>query len=313
MARGMSCRMTTAILAVPSLLAGGFAASTSAPVHATVAQAPQSQAGDTCPAVVVVAARGNEFSHEVPSFLPDGEVSWESNGADNVRLSNFLSQADHRFEEQAGESLMDDVFVLGLPAEHFPADIPLPAQPEGLEILTMIPHVGQIASDIGRALWDGVTTGTVGAKTVIEDYEAETGCTPQYILLGFSLGAMVLPPQEQWLAERGQLAGAIYVGSPLQAPGKGLVVGVPWDTRGVLGHLPPPPGYPAQSDNRIYYCLTDDVVCDPSTTAIDTALADEAGGPHDDYFDPAELGQPNPDLELISDTFAEWVTQAQNS
>lgn len=313
MAGVMSGRVTMAIFTVASLLAGGFATSINTPAGAVAAPEPQAQASGNCPEVAVVAARGNEFSHEEPSFLPDGTVTWGTNGADNVRLSNFLSQADQRYHEQTGENLMADVLVLGLAEEYFPADIPLPAQPEGMEILQMVPQVGQIISDIGRALWDGVTIGTAGAKTVIETYEAATGCAPQYILLGFSLGAMVLPPQEQWLAERGQLAGAIYVGSPLQAPGKGQAIGVPSETRGVLGHVPPRPDYLGHTAKRIYYCLEDDLVCDPSAAAIGTALEDERGGPHDDYFDPAVAGEPDPDLELVSDTFASWVKQAQNS
>lgn len=124
---------------------------------------------------------------------------------------------------------------------------------------------------------DSVRAGMINASKVVENYEATTGCNPNYVVAGFSQGALVTTSVEKYLANTGRLEGAVTIGNPLHK--------YPW----VMERASLP------QDNRVDYCFNGDFVCDFSLEAASDALSTKAER-HASYF----LNEPTTkDIEVI--------------
>lgn len=310
-----------AVVLAAAALACSFAPATAADGEAatgwTAPEASESASGvaGRCPAVTVLAARGSEQDEGLTPTRYSDSAPWVSNGFEAQTLRDFLHLAEQRHLAGTGESLMAQVDVLALDDTVYPAALPLPALAEEgeelaldetaqrvRELLSQTP-AHEIAGDAARATAASVDSGIRGTGDVIAEYEAATGCQPDYILLGYSQGAVVLTAQEQELYESGRLRGAIYLGNPLLPAGDPSTVG-----QGRSGGLLGPaaewvlPTAPIQ--NRLNYCLAGDVVCAPTVENAAGALGD-GGGVHATYFLAEEFSA---DDQAVADTFASWVT-----
>lgn len=276
-------------------------ASISAPVQAA-------ETVGKCPAVVLLVARGNDARATFEPRRYGGELGWESNGRESARIGNYLELVEQRYRDtHRGASLFTDVQVHGLAEKYYPADIPLPEEGKDGELVQLLSSADEVAQGVVAGVERATAAGSEGPRRAILDYEAHTGCAPQYILFGYSLGAAVLPDQEKWLADRGQLAGAVYIGSPFLDAANSRLIGVPVGTTGILADLPPQLLPSAHTRNRIEYCQRDDLVCDPSPQAISRSLQEGEGGPHASYF--RELG--DADQIALADALGNWVDQVR--
>ncbi|AGF73182.1 hypothetical protein [Corynebacterium halotolerans] len=281
----------------------------------TVVDAFATPAGERCPEVVVLAARGSEQNSGLEPTRYSEQAPWVSNGFEGPNLRAFLQFAEQRHLEHTGESLLAEVPVLALNADVYPAALPLPALAEQGEELNPVEtarrlggvleetpaHV--IAGQALHAFRASVEGAAAGVGGVLADFEAASGCEPGYLLLGYSQGAIVLTLQEQWLHDAGRLAGAVYLGNPLLAPGDpGTVTGPV--RGGALRAVPPGLRPGAEVPNRLNYCLPGDFTCDVDLDSLGTALTSH-GGPHTRYF----LVEPaSPWDAAVADQFAAWVT-----
>lgn len=294
-----------------------------------VAPAPASaeQEQGVCPEVAVVAARGSEENVDLgpTRYAPDS--AWESNGYEGYQVGMFLRFAEAHHVEQTGESLLEDVPVIALDPEVYPAALPLPVLvEEGEEVAARelvqrvselldrisVPEIARISlGELARSVNSGVTN----TMSYLAGWEAATGCEPDYVLAGYSQGAVVMTAQERKLAEDDRLAGVVYLGNPLlkandpslvggAAPGGGLLQRVPAEWEDAVAEAP-----------RVNYCLPADVVCNLSVTgAVDAAketyLSGELEdlGAHTHYF----TGKaPREYDERAAESFASWILAAQ--
>lgn len=273
-----------------------------------VMQAPVAQAAEqTCPAVAVIAARGSDQNEQLDPTTYSPGSRWVSNGYEERTIRAFLQYAESRHP-----SLLQDVPVVALDAETYPAELPLPAlaregeeiaAPEMarrvLDLLRERPaHV--IAHEAANGFLDSYRAGVANALGYIDDWETATGCAPGYILVGYSQGAAVLTAQEAALAERGQLVGSVYLGNPLLREGDVSVIGAPARGGGLMSSIE---GNAASDSDRLNYCNVDDFACDLTSSAASDALAG-GGGVHTRYF----RDDPTDHDEQVADTFAGWVT-----
>lgn len=222
------------------------------------AAAPAPAAPETCRDVAVVAARGTDQTD--PAFGDEGET-----------LRGLLDLAEARHP-----GLSERAELIALDREVYPATLGLPQLAEEGEQLSpadtarraleVVPELGQVHATDPRA--------TIAALPgYLERHEAEAGCRPDYVLLGYSQGATVLTGLETRLHAQGRLRGVIYLGDP-HAP-HGALRGLP--------ELMGTPRVPAGEVERVGYCLPKDFSCDFSAEAAALALGD-GGGPHDTYF-----------------------------
>lgn len=278
----------------------------------------------TCPAVAVVAARGSEESVELGHTRYAADSPWESNGYEGYQIGTFLRYAENRHVEQTGESLLADVPVIALDADVYPAAFPMPViaeEGEQLAAREVLQRVGALlnrvsAPQIARIsfgeLARSVRSGTTGTMAYLAGWEEATGCSPQYILVGYSQGAVVLTAQEHELAEQGRLAGALYLGNPWVRAGEPSIVGGASPGGGLLQYVPAEWERTAAGVPRVNYCLPADLACDTSMVgAVDSAedSAQTGGfGAHTDYFTgeaPAEHDA------AVADVFASWIHEAE--
>ncbi|MDO5512470.1 hypothetical protein [Corynebacterium sp.] len=290
--------------AIRKVAAGALGAA----MFAGLAPTPPALAGpQECPAVAVLAARGSDQNEQLtPTVYSPGSV-WVSNGYEERTIRAFLHYAESRHP-----TLMRDVPVIALDSEAYPAKLPLPAlarEDEDIPPLEMARRTMDlvrerpahlIASDAVTGFIASVQAGVGNALDYVDDWEAQTGCAPGYILIGYSQGAAVLSAQERHLAERGQLVGSVYLGNPLLREGDVSVIGAPARGGGMLSSVP---GEVQADSNRMNYCTTDDFSCDLTIDAALDALA-AGGGVHTRYF----LDDPTDHDELVADTFAGWIT-----
>lgn len=286
------------------------------------------RAGGTsaCPDVVVVAARGSDQNDPVPtSYSP--ESPWVSNGYEGPNIQGMIQLAESRHREQTGQSLMRNVHVLAIDDTVYPAVLGLPPLAEQGELRTLeqlssrlvVIHneepLPEIAVNAGPRFLASIRSGMEGTLGYIDAWEAETGCRPGYVLVGYSQGAAVLTAQESALAERGRLIGSLYLGNPLMRPGDPAVIGAPESGHGLLSSLPVLPAQVAgdfaglqgaSESRRLNYCATADVVCDLTPESVGHSLT-TAGGVHIDYFLYDGTTPTDADIEVV-DTFAEWVS-----
>lgn len=309
---------TLALSLAPAVTAGapadgGVASRGSEPAVVSTA-APQRTTGQ-CPEVTVLAARGSEQNGELIPTRYSDSAPWVSNGFEAQTLSDFLHLAEQRHLAGTGESLMAQVDVLALDDTVYPAALPLPALAEEGEELALTETARrvrelldqtpahEIAGQAAQAMVASVDSGIRGTGEVITEYEATTGCQPDYILLGYSQGAVVLTAQEQELHESGRLLGAIYLGNPLLPAGDPSTVGQ-GRSGGLLGAAAERVLPTAPIHNRLNYCLAGDFVCAPTVEAAADALGD-GGGAHATYFLGGDFSAD--DLAVV-DTFASWIT-----
>ncbi|GAB3597056.1 hypothetical protein CFAEC_10370 [Corynebacterium faecale] len=279
------------------------------------ASAPIASAGDMgfdvpvadCPSTVVVVARGNDSRDSVTPVRYSPQSDFVSTGWEGENIRTFLQFAENRHAAaNQGQSLLADTYVLGLSEEYYPADVSIPEVTDAADLGAVLPQLGGLVTDTVSGLKNSLDVSIPGIRTAIENYETSSGCTPGYILIGYSLGATVLSFQESWLAEKGQLVGTLYLGSVHQSPGDPAVIGAIASAGGVLGRLPYNSLETARSPNRIMYCIPDDVACDPTPTAVQRAVDEASDSPHAQYFlDPeseVHIGE-------VADRFSSWIVE----
>nr|VDG63059.1 Cutinase [Streptococcus thermophilus] len=277
--------------------------------------APKQAEARQCPAVAVIAARGS--GQPAVGRTSYGANPWTSNGWEGEHIRAFLQKSEQRYRAtHGGRSMMSSVEVLGLGPDYYPAFMPeyngpIPTVPQTLaQTLNLVgmwslPAM-QLSRMAARDFLGSVDTGRRGVIRQIDNYQRTTGCRPQYVFVGFSQGAMILQDAEKEVARRGQLAGAVYLGNPMTAPGDPATVGVPGGgAGGLIGWLPENSKTLAATPHRANYCLPLDGVCDAS---VKTARASEAagGGNHGRYFI-----WPSRWDNIVSDRFGSWVDRVR--
>lgn len=251
--------------------------------------APPAGAEEACPQVVAIAARGSDQNADKGEFVgPQRYGARTSTGYEGKNLAGFFHLVDARHP-----GLMDDVYVLALDEQTYPAAMGLPPLAQEGEDLTP-PMVAQRLVNIltTYSLPDLARRATVGvvesvwygmhrAPEAVAEYERTSGCRPRYIAVGYSQGVVVNKGLERQIP----LGGAVAIGNPLQ-PGTGMVSWLP---------------LPGADLKRVSYCLDIDFVCrlngENAMRAAETKARDHAS-----YF-----VQPRAEDEKIADTFAEWV------
>ncbi|OFS36709.1 cutinase family protein [Corynebacterium sp. HMSC069E04] len=251
--------------------------------------APAAHADEQCPAVVVVAARGSGQNGQIYPTQYSNQGGRASNGWEGESIRAMLQGAEVRYQAtHGGNSLMKDVYVLGLEPQYYPAtypeySVPNESVPNTAADLVRLatqyanPVINTAVSAINQFMYS-VQTGRRGVTSAVNNYEASTGCHPQYILSGYSQGAMVLSNHELELAHRGQLAGVVTFGNPLTRAGDPAVVGATQGAGGPMGHFP----QLRANVSRVDYCLPLDAVCDLSANTL--YAAQPTGGSHGQYF-----------------------------
>ena len=278
--------------------------------------APKHAQARSCPAVAVIAARGSG-QPAVSRTHYAGNAPWVSNGWEGEHIRAFMHTSEQRYRAtHNGRSLMNSVEVIGMEPRYYPAfapefPSPVPALPHTLAQALNL--VGQYAlpmlgagAEAARQFLASVDSGRLGIIRQVDDYQRATGCRPQYVLVGFSQGAIVAASAEKELARRKQLAGVVYLGNPMTAPGDPSTIGVPGGGAGGLtGWLPVNSKTVAATPHRVNYCLPLDGICDAS---IQTAQASQAagGGNHGRYF----VAPSKWDNE-VSDRFGFWVDRVR--
>lgn len=287
--------------------------------HAVAERAPHEANHRVCPEVAVVAARGSEQNMDLePTRYVDGSI-WESNGYEASVISALLTDAEARHVDATGESLLRDVPVLALDESVYPAALPLPViVEEGEEIaaLELASRVNRllretplptIAEEAATGFLASMRAGVNGTVPRIQEWEKTTGCAPQYLLVGYSQGALVLTAQEQELAEAGRLAGVLYLGNPLLTPDDPSAVGGA-ASGGLLRAVPAEVQRTASGVPRINYCLAGDFVCDTSLDALTSAASHGGVGRHEAYFTAEDADATD---AVVAERFASWILQAQ--
>lgn len=262
------------------------------------------EAGE-CPGTVIVAARGNDSKDPHSATRYSEQSDFVSNGREGLNIRTFLQYTEARYAQaHQGTSLLKNTYVLGLMEEYYPADVAIPVVDSATDLGGLLPQFGELAVGAATSMRNTLEVGIPGARRAIEDYESTTGCTPQYILIGYSLGATVLSQQEAWLSEKGQLAGTLYMGNAHQVAGDPAVIGAVRSPGGLLSWLPQNSPATAGTPNRIQYCIPDDLVCDPTLTAVQRAIDETDGSPHTRYFlTPEEEVY----IDEVADRFTSWI------
>ncbi|GAB3081472.1 hypothetical protein [Corynebacterium aquatimens] len=275
--------------------------------------APQQAEARSCPAVAVVAARG---SGQPNAGRTNYGGPWTSNGWEGAHIRAFLQKSEARYRAtHNGASLMRSVEVIGMEPGFYPAfapsyNGPVPAVPQTTQqALAIVSELGlptlRMGLNAANDFLKSVTIGRAGVIRQIDAYQRATGCRPQYVLTGFSQGAMVMQHAESELARRNQLAGVVYLGNPMTAPGDPATIGVPGGgAGGLVGWMPLNSRTTAATPHRANYCLPLDGVCDAS---IQTAQASRAtGGNHGRYFI-----APSRWDNIVMDRFGHWVDRVR--
>ena len=241
----------------------------------------------SCPDTVVLAARGSDQNEDYGEYFGPqsySEYSEPSNGYEGPNFTALFHQV-----EQRHPGTMDDVYVLALDDKAYPANMDLPPLAEEGENIGPIELVQRAVGIVQQypihemlhsvtfGFIESLRTGMSNAPNVVEEYEATTGCSPRYVVAGYSQGALVTTGVEKYLANTGRLEGAVTIGNPLHK--------YPWAME--RAELP--------QGKRVDYCLNGDFVCDFSLEAASDALSTKAEV-HASYF----LNEPTTqDIEVI--------------
>ena len=284
---------------------------------AVPAAAAQETAG-ACPEVAVIAARGSEQNEDLqPRRYAEGSP-WVSNGYEAKNISQFLDLAERRHLARTGQSLLFDVPVIALDDTVYPAALSIPSigvDEENLPLDVVLNRVNQVLGETplpdlvngaARSFLESVRTGVTRAGGYVTGWEEATGCRPDYILVGYSQGALVLNAQEARLASQGRLRGVVYLGNPLLAAGDPSIVGNAVTAGGMLKAVPRTWRQTAWDIPRVNYCLHGDLICDISVESVDKVIIRPAGEmTHIRYFDDPAYAETD---ALVADTFAGWIT-----
>lgn len=228
-----------------------------------------------CPDMVVLAARGSDQNEEYGEYFGPQRYSANAELSNGYEGPNFT--ALFHSVEQRHPGTMDSVYVLALDDEAYPANMDLPPlaeEGENISAVEMVQRavgitkqypIGELLHSVAFGLVDSLRAGVTNAPKVVEEYEADTGCKPRYVVAGFSQGALITTSVEKYLADTGRLHGAVTIGNPLH---KYL-----WMMERAV--LP--------EDKRVDYCLDGDFVCDFSLEAANDALSTKAEK-HASYF-----------------------------
>lgn len=249
----------------------------------------------TCPDTVVLVARGSDQNEEQGEYVGPqrySERAPESTGFEGRNFAALFHQV-----EQRHPGTMDDVYVLALGPEAYPASMnlpPLAQEGEDLGPLQLVQRalgilqehsLGEMAYSVTFGAADSLRTGVRNAPKVVEDYESTTGCHPRWVAAGYSQGALVATSAQSYLADTGRLHAVLTFGNPLHQ--------VPWvqNRAGLPEH------------RSVDYCLDGDFVCDFSPEAANRALATKAKR-HASYF----LGEPTEQDVQVIDAVAGILT-----
>lgn len=204
-----------------------------------------------CPSVVALAARGSEQNWQIRPARYSGQTAWTSNGFEERTIRTFFGRLERDHLARTGESIMKDVYVLGLTSAEYPAALPLSSG-------------GSTAVEFGQSL----SSGRAHVFDAIDHLEAQSGCHPMYLLVGYSQGAMVLDGMEQEFIRRGRFLGSLLIANPELRPDDPTVIG----HRPIAGGLASAVTTPrAATANMINYCLPGDLVCDGAPEQLPTA------------------------------------------
>lgn len=269
----------------PVMRSGGSAAAVlalvlaAAPAAHAGAGAAAGTAGDTCPSTVILAGRGSEQNHVT---YPDGPLARYSNGWEGEAVSNLFT-----FTLAEHPEILDDgtTQIIGITDEHYPARFPLPKSVADVTPAALVESAQLTADSVIRSF--------TGGQTQVDDWEATTGCRPDYITVGYSQGELPMPGVQRDLAAEGRLRGVLAFGNPLHhVPGARGFPGVPRDVP------------------SLDYCVPDDVVCDTDVRSAFLALTDPGdAGAHADYFEDAAAGSPSAGDRRVADTLADWISR----
>lgn len=187
----------------------------------------EASTGEKCPDVTLVVARGSEQNDQVVPQLYSDQAIRMSNGYEGMNFRNMLHHTEQRYQEQTGKSLFANVDVLPVNGNTYPASMDVPTISDPGEELSFIETIKRVfgvlmktplhvlISDAVTGFLGGLKKARVSTPEYLANYEHQIGCTPQYILMGYSQGALVLAHSEKYLADRGQLKGVFYMGNPL--------------------------------------------------------------------------------------------------
>ena len=261
------------------------------------------QAQEQCPALAVVAARGsgqNGGGNWTPQNY--GGSFW-SNGREGPTLRAMFHYFESRYNWDTGRSLMNSVKVLGLDEGKYPAAAPVEDVKPPTDINSALNIVREVVLPQAALFRDSFVNGTHGVLAQINEYEASSGCHPQYVLAGYSQGAVVTAGVERQLAQQGKLAGVINLGSPYtgkDTPGR-IGTGLAGD--GILAWTPLKAGKLSNAP-RIEYCVKDDPFCDFNPRKyLNPQSVDYTA--HGSYFQ--WRSSLNQDRDTAARTFASWV------
>ncbi len=268
------------------------------------------QAMQECADVVVLTATGDERGRE---FLPtrySSESIRLSNGHEDRTVRAFLQKTEELYRARHnGDSLMADVHVVGFEPRHYPSESPNSASDGVMHTLLLAsrlahPLVAAVATSVEDFHGDG-TGDRADGNLAVREYEAATGCRPQYILVGAAEGATLLAGQERALAERGQLAGALYLGPQEPTGQEGPETGFPAMVGQLLRPLARSESEPVTTKNRLNYCLPGDGFCELSRMKGDPAEAQRLREQGYARWDTAGDRQ-------VMEAFASWVDEARH-
>ena len=241
----------------------------------------------TCPVTVVLAARGSDQNEEYGEYFGPQRYSEHAQPSNGYEGPNFTALF-HQIE-QRHPGTMDSVYVLALDEDAYPANMDLPPlakEGENIGPIEMVQRavgivqqypLAELLHSVAFGAIDSLRAGVNNAPKAMEDYEATTGCSPGYVVAGYSQGALVTTSVEKYLADTGRLEGAVTIGNPLHKYPQAM-------DRAAL-----------PEEKRVDYCLTGDFVCDFSLEAANDALSNKAER-HASYF----LNEPTAqDIEVI--------------
>ena len=283
------------------LLRGVVAAAVA--VAATLVAPVAAIAQEPCPAIAVVAARGsgeNGGGNWAPQNY--GGPYW-SNGREGPTLAAMFHYFESRYNWDTGRSLMNSVKVLGLDEHKYPAAAPERNITPPTDFDSAVNLFREMVLPQAALFRDSFVNGTHGVLSTINEYEGATGCHPQYVLAGYSQGAVVMSGVERTLDRQGRLAGVINLGNPYNTEGVPGRISTGLSGKGVLGWTPMRAGA-LSGVPRIEYCVADDPFCDLNVRKyINQQPVD--GSAHGSYF--RWNSSRAQDRDLAARIFASWV------
>ncbi|AZA14109.1 cutinase family protein [Corynebacterium choanae] len=206
-------------------LAAGIASVT------TLTTAPAVAQPVTCPAAVIIAARGSGEPQAASLTFPIGRAT--TTGWEGGMIQRMLEQVDLR-----------DTLVLGLDDNDYQAS--------------------QVGIGSGTDVYESAVNGARSVVSRAKQFEDTTGCRPAYVVMGYSQGAAVVHLAELPMALSRRLVGSVYLGDPFLAPNDWARVGATWPTRGMVynpvGGLDSTKLY--RAEQTVNFCIPRDPVCD---------------------------------------------------